>query len=552
MPKEVQGLADAAKLRDMYQSARARALESLESYVTGTQYAGLPDWFSDEKPLWERAPCVVYPIVSIAIDSNANLLLGEGRFPEFQFDGLSGEEAEKAEDAVDKLVAQSRLKASAREEFESGQGCGSSCAIFGLRGGRIQIDTVRAGWCEPKLDAEGAVTSLEIRYPYLVIEYDEQIKDERWVCRLYRRSIDATNDVTYKPAKAKEDGKEPDWVIDSEYAHGFGFCPVVWYAHMKRCAVVNDFDGRAIHEHLTDEIRGHDFACSQRHRAALYAGDPQWTEIGVEPGFNPTSKGRAAVMRPASHARPGESHLSSWESDHPSHGGKARKKTPGGVWQYPGKNPEVKVQLHTLPGDALLAIADHAKDLRSKLAEALGVVFLDLESLPNESRMSGRAFEAVKAQQLDRIDYYRADFGDKFLRPALGMLLRIAIVKNLKIEGLDLIKSEIQKAGDLWSWHAPPIEFVWGDYFKPSGEEEELLIRGATQALTAGFMTKRAVVEKLRTVLGVRDVDAFMKELEAEQAELVKQQKDMLDHEAKATAAARPKPTPVAKPKAKK
>lgn len=537
---ETPGLREAQKILDKNLSARAKALASLEKYVEGTQYDHLPDWFSDKKPLWERAPCIVYPIVRAAVDSNSDLLLGEGRFPTAKVDGLEGDEAEQFEKAVSKVVQQSRLKAAAREVFAAGQGCGSACAIFGVRGGRLFIDTLLARWCEPKLNVDGSVVSLEVRYPYLAIERTQD--GEKWVCKLYRRSIDAAADIQYKPANANSDGTEPSWRVESETKHELGFCPVVWFPHLKGCQAVNDFDGRAIHEHLTDEIRAHDFALSQRHRAALYAGDPQWTEIGVEPGFNPTGSGGRKAELPASvFGRPGESSIGVYTSEPQGSGSKARRKSPGTVWQYGGKNPEVKVQLHTLPGDALKAIDDHARDLRSKLAESLGVVFLDLEALPNESRLSGKALESAKGRQLDRVNYYRSDFGDKCMLPSLGMLLRIAVTKKLKIEGLNIVEKAAKTAGEAWSWHAPPIELVWGAYFQPSGEEEELLIRAACAAKAGGIATTRVLVEKLRSVLGIKDVDAYLKLLEEEQLQGMEREKEMLKAQAEVKAAAAPK-----------
>lgn len=542
---ETPGYKEACKVLEKNLSARAKALRSLERYVDGTQYEGLPDWFSDKKPLWERAPCIVYPIVKAAIDSNSDLLLGEGRFPTPRVDGFSGEDAEKFEKAVNKVTQQARLKAAAREVFAAGQGCGSACAVFGLRGGRLFIDTLHARWCEPKLALDGSVESLEVRYPYLSIEKD-QGGNEKYVCRLYRRTIDATRDVTYEPALAKEDGTEPARVEKVVVSHGFGFCPVVWFPHLKGCAAINDFDGRAIHEHLTDEIRGHDFALSQRHRAALYAGDPQWTEIGVDPGYNPTGTARKAEVPASTFGRPGETAHAAYVSEAINAGGKARKKSPGSVWQYSGKNPEVKVELHTLPGDALDALDKHARDLRSKLAESLGVVFLDLEALPNESRLSGKALESAKSRQLDRVNYYRSDFGDRFLLPALGMLLRIALHLDLKVDGIEAVKKAASQFGESWSWHCPPIDLVWGDYFQPSGEEEELLIRAAAQAKEAGIATTRILVEKLRSVLGIRDVDAYMVELEEENKKADEREQKMLETEASIAAANKPKPEPKA------
>lgn len=539
MQDKTPGLKEAQAILEKYLSARAKALASLERYVEGTQYDGLPDFFTDKKPLWERAPCIVYPIVKAAIDSNSDLLLGEGRFPAARVDGLSGDEADEFEKAVAKVTQQSRLKAAAREVFAAGQGCGSACAVFGIRGNRLFIDTLLARWCKPNLSVDGSVISVEVRYPYLAIK--ETADGEKWVCKLYRRTIDAVSDITYAPVEGREDGKEPTWKEETVIKHELGFCPVVWFAHLKGCAAVNDFDGRAIHEHLTDEIRAHDFALSQRHRAALYAGDPQWTEIGVEPGYNPTGNGGRKAEVPAStYGRPGEAITGGWVSES-SGQTKARKKSPGTVWQYAGKNPDVKVQLHTLPGDALTALDNHARDLRGKIAESLGVVFLDLEALPNESRLSGRALESAKSRQLDRVNYYRSDFGDKFILPALGMLLRIAIETGLKIDGLEAIKAVVKDTKS-WSWHAPSVDLVWGDYFKPNGEEEFMLAQAAALLKENGIATTKVLVEKLRSILGIRDVESYLVELKAEQDEAMKQQQDNEVALVKATAAAKPAP----------
>lgn len=540
---EIQGYAEACQTRDRNTTIRSKKLRHLNQYVEGTQYEGKPDWFTaDTAPLWDRAPCVVYPIVKCAIDSNCDLLLGEGRFATVRVEGLTGTEADKFEKAISHIVRQSRLKAAAREVFAAGQGCGSACAIFGVRGNRLCIDTVLAEWCKPELGPEGEVLSLEIRYAYLEITKDSQ-GNEKYVCKLYRRTVDKTHDITYEPTLAKEDGTEPVWRKALEVQHGLGFCPVIWFAHLRGCQVVNDFDGKAIHEHLTDEIRALDFTLSQRHRAALYAGDPQWVEIGVELGYNPAPGGRQPELGASLTGRPGEKATGAWTSQ-PAQA-PARKKSPGIVWQYPGADAsKTKVDLITLPGDALQAVDDHAKDLRAKIAEGLGVVFIDLEALPNESRLSGKALESSKGRQLDRVNYYRSDFGDHFLLPALGMLIRIAIKKEIKFDGLDIVAAQTRKT--IWSWHSPAIDLIWGDYFQPSGEEEFYLMQSAEKAQLAGIATRKVLVEKLKGVLGIRDVEAYMSELDKEREE---NQKAEVDAEVQVAKASKPAVTPAAKAK---
>ena len=522
--EKTQGYADAVKALEANMSPRAQHMATLERYVDGTQYAGLPDWFSDEKPLWERAPCIVYPIVRSAIASNADLLLGESRFPAVAVDGLEpGEESEAVEAVLAKLVQQARLKAVSREVFSAAQGTGSACAIFGLRGGRLFVDVTKARWCEVELDVDGAVRRLEIQYPYLTVE--SVAGQRRVVAKAYRRVIDATSDTTYVPAEARVDAAAIQWVVDEKrtVAHGLGFCPVVWYAHMRGCPIVGDVDGHALHEHLTDEIRAHDFALSQRHRAALYTGDPQWTETGVEPGYNPTGSVRRAEVPASISGRPGEKPHAAYVSRGPR--GKARKKSPGVVWQY--EDPNVQVKLHTLPGDALEALDKHARDLRIKLAESLGVVFLDPETMPAATTISGRALEALKARQIDRCDSYRADFGDRFLLPAMGMLLRIAWKAQLAVAGLEIVDRIVAKVGEQWSWHIPPLGLAWGRYFRLDADEEAKHVDLVIKAKDGGVTTTRAAVEKLRAVFDIKDVDAYLEELEEEKASAMKRQQQI-------------------------
>ena len=432
-------------------SPRAHYLAELESYVDGTQYAGRPDWFSVDAPLWERAPCVVYPIVRSAIDSNTDLVLGDGRFPdvtthpdeddtEFDDAALNEDDSKLVDRFIVEALRQVRFRSVAREVFSAAQGCGSSVVLYGVRAGKLFADTAKAQWCTPVFGSDRALASLEIAYPYL-----DQYQDRsgKWSVRpkLYRRVIDARSDVTFLPADARPDGIAPEWVADpaQTFAHGFGFCPAVWYPFMRGCSAVNDYDGKALHAHLLDEVRALDFSLSQRHRAALYAGDPQWTEIGVEQGSNPSGKGKAAGM-PAT-ANGGAATASNPITTRyaaPQGAKQGRRKSPGDVWQY--EDPQTKVELHTLPGDALVSLSNHAADLRLKIAESMAVVFMDQEHIKLGAQMSGKALEALKARQLDRCDQYRSDVGDHLLVPSIEMLLRVAkSAGKLRLAGLDKV-----------------------------------------------------------------------------------------------------------------
>lgn len=514
-------LEEAVRLQHAATSARTRAMAKLEAWVDGTQYDGLPSWFDDEAaPLWERAPCIVYPIVNESIEANADLVMGEGRFPAISATnaGLEGEAAEKLDAGLTAAAHNARLHAAAVEVFEDAQGTRSGCAIFGVRSGRLFVDTVKAQWCTPTLELDGSCSALEIQYAYVE---EIVVKGERKaVCKIYRRVIDDKADVTFIPAifDGSADVTAIKWVADPKQSllHNMGFCPVVWYPHMRGCSTVGRFDGYAVHENILDEVRGLDFALSQRHRAALYAGDPQWTETGVEPGYNPSAQVRKPVVVAQSSPQGGTPGAAN-----PRHKGgyidtssvvrKARKKSPGTVWQY--ENENTKVTLHTLPGDALKSLDDNARDLRAKLCESLGVVFIDSETAEKVTGLSGRALEALRKRHLARCDRYRQDFGDRFLIPAIAMLLRIAMLAKLDIPKVAEAAAVWSPA---WSWHCPPIDLVWGPYRELEPEEALAQVQVAAQALTAGIATKRQAVVMCQSVLCVTDVDEYMDQLEEE------------------------------------
>jgi hypothetical protein len=425
-------------------SPRYKRLEELERWVEGTQYNSRKcDWFDDSVPLWERRPCIVYPAVALAISSYVDLLFGEGRFPAFSSRPGENEEDDEAgldeqsSKILDRFISKHHdlcaFRSYCREALNAAMGTGTAVGIHGHRNGKPFAELIPSKWGTPTFDANGAVTSLEIRYPY-VEEYKQA--NGKWAVRvkLYRRVIDEKDDTTFLPADASEDGREPNWTKDTtkSVTHALGFCPVVWYAFMKGCAPVNVIDGRAIHALTTDEILQHDIARSQWHRCALMS-EPQMCEIGVVPGYNPTDIGRTAVIPSTEHggkAGPNNPTVGHWEIGKPV---SARKKGPGYVNQYP--DPNTKVEMLETPAGALEAQQVNTSDLRLKVQEALCVVFLDPENIKFAATTSGKALEAIKQKQIDRCGQYRDDLRDRWLRPNIDMQLRIAhrVGKALKV-----------------------------------------------------------------------------------------------------------------------
>jgi hypothetical protein len=525
-------------------SPRFRYIDNLERWVEGRQYEGLKDWFDEAVSLWERAPCIVYLLTKGSIDSKKDLVVGEGHFPAItsspdeddeDFDkelGL-GEDASRILDRfIQKAIEQSKLDKVLRDTIEQAQGSSSAVLLFGAREGRLFAETTKAKWCEPTFDKQRRCTRLEIRYPYL----DPYKENGRWKVRtkIYRRVIDETEDATYFPVDAQESGKDPkpdDWRKNPELtvAHGLGICPVIWYAFMRGVSTVNNIDGNAVHDGKEDEIRALDQALSQRHRAVMFGADPQWTEHGVVPGYNPCSTpARVAIQSSVKGGDIGPNNPRTGSFLEPGSQLPARKKGPGQVWQYP--DPNTKVEMHCLPGDAVKATMDHAGDLRIKLCELLAYVPLDPESIKGIRAISGKALTALRKREINRCNSIRDDFGDECIIPGVLMLLRIARILAargagaLRIPGLKKVMPILQK----FEKDDPDLRLVWGSYEDEDPEDEANTVNTTDVALKGGFITRRMAVQKVKQIFGIENVDQALETLEEEKQEAMEQEQELM------------------------
>jgi hypothetical protein len=532
MADEDFGLEEANGVAQKYFTDRYRRLDKLQSYVKGTQYAGKSDWW-DDCPIWEKAPCIVYPVAELAIDSNKELVLGDLRFPAItsrpeqseQDEGLDEASSIALDKTINRIAKQVKFRAHCRKAFGSAQGACNAVTIFGVLRGRLFANLQSPKRCSAKFDDDGNVARLEIKYPFL--RRDEH---NRWKCYLYRRVIDTTVDIVFQEAPAERDGSEPTWTQKSAVKHGLGFCPVIWYRNDENeDDDITQIDGHAIHEVLTDEIDALNYSLSQRHRAILYCGDPQLVEIGVDPQFNPTEDASEGMveMTPKGGLATGP------EGANPvigkyvrartvKRGGGKRKKGPGYPWQYP-QGVEVKYLL--LPSDSVKAIFDHCEDLYSKLCDSMAVVIPGPALGKLLQVITGKGIEALRAKQLDRCDGYRDDFGEGYILRAMDMLLRIVYTvaktnpKALpRLVGLEKgIKVLAQSAFIEGEWFGPRLTLKWGEYFRPDADDEVKTVGVATAS--QNLTTLRSKVQKVAKAFKIDDVDKYLLELEKENAD---------------------------------
>lgn len=511
-------------------SPRQKELDTLERFARGTQYEGRANFFDTTVPLWERAPCVVYPIVQIAIDSNVDLVLGEGRFPDVtsapgeddeEHGGLSREQSLDVDRAISELCDRVRFRSVSRQALTHAQESRSVACIAGTRKGKPFLELVRSRWCEPTFGDGGVLVKLEIRYPYL---QPSKQADGKWKLSpfLYRRVIDEKADTTYLPVVADKSGREPPedaWVIDKSKTveHKLGFCPCHWYPHDKECSTVAEYDGRAVHETILDEVQALDFSLSTRHRSAIFCGDPQIVETGVALGYNPSGQvGRTSVPATMAGGTPSNENPVSSHYVSPT-GQSARVKSPGIVWQY--EDPNVKVAYLALPHDALKTLDENAADLRNKIAEALAVVIIDPQNAKFTSDMSGRAIEQLRARQFDRCDRIRDDVGDNWILPVVKLLLRIALTAKVKIKSIvavrDVLTQFISDAAE-----APMLFLRWrSGYVKPTADDENKEVTTTALARDKKLITRRMAVEKVAHIYNIQNVDQAVEALDDEEAE---------------------------------
>lgn len=563
---------DAQKIALQYMSPRYQRLSRFERYVDGSQYQGRAPFLSqgdDAPPIHEREPCIVYGIADNAIGDLVDFMMGEGRYPnvsagsseddEMMDDdwGLNEEDSSFLERWINgPLTTAAKLKSVFADALTMAMSSGAVALVAGVNNGVPTVAPMPAKWCTPTFDVRtGDVVSLEVFYPFIVEEPDPH-QGGRWElrCKLYRRVIDAVNDIVFLPADGREDGTLPNWIPDlsQSVTHGLGFCPVRWFAFDRKAPTAAHYDGKPLHAMLLDEIDALNLSLSQRHRAALYAGDPQMWETGVEPDANPAPVARyARVQVEVQASRNGQPAGVFTASPRAAGRGSARKKGPGIIWRY--TNTESKVGMLTLPDGALGSIDSHAADLRKKLAEDMSVVLLDPTDVKAVGALSGRALAFVFARQVARADRIRQDAGDGLMLSTIDLLMRITLAvsraspRGVRVPGMRkllpvLASCEQDMQVDyapadgaapvsetVKCWFGPRLELQWGRYFPPTPEEEAAIVNMCATAKNSGLLPDEVILEKLRGVFQFGSARELLERLEEQKAEAQERMAGMAD-----------------------
>ena len=553
----------------LYMSPRAIELDTLDRYVSGKQYEGRKvEWLDETSrtPLFERKPVINYKLVATAIGSHVDFVLGEGRWPlltsgtsedDTKIDedwGLSREDSEVIDSFINVvLVKFARLKRVAREMLSSAMASRSVAVVCSVKKGRLTAETVKAGWCVPTLDELGECVKLEISYPYIDDYYDDTPRRWETRCMVYRRVIDDKTDITFLPAIGRADGAKPSWTPDPKKSgsHGLGFCPVIWYPFMRKCASAQTVDGVAIHDDQLREIDCLNMSLSQKQRASIVSGDPQAYETGVGPDENPAPMGGATrgTVDPQAAGPDGKpiGVFKSVPTGGPQFGpaGNRRMRGAGVMWRY--TNEHSKVGYLELGQHALTGIAEHAHDLRGKLSEAFWAVLIDPTELRMHAALSGKALAFLYSRQTAFDDGVRDDFFDNGLSPLVSMLLRMVYVlgsrnpKSLYLPGVVKVLPVLSNfmadtAGDDGEpnggsvWMPTKLDAVWGEYFPPDPQDQLYTVQLTAAAKKEGLATTQMCVEKLSSagVFETANAASVVDAIKEEKADAMKEQQNLL------------------------
>ena len=300
-------------------------------------------------------------------------------------------------------------------------------------------------------------------------------------------------------------------------------CPVVWVRNdAEATATADQVDGHALIEGLEDEVEALDFELSQLYRNALYNGEPQLVQIGVD--------GDASMSAPVGQTAKSEGFswfngvVPEWASRLAGRGTTtAMKKAPGKVWKLP-QGGDAKMIESTGAGAGIIAGA--IKELRRVLTDASGVVLFDADSLGGGD-LAARTLQLMHAPMLDHADNLRVEYGDALMR-ILSMMLRVLSSQAARAGGVMLASYDAalpaldRLAGadavtGARRWIGPALSLAWGDYFAPSAADKAAAIDTALKATgNKPVLTQRTALANVAAMFSVADVDAEAAEVERE------------------------------------
>ena len=494
---------------------RIRILKRKYAHFRGQQYDHLKvDWFGrnadtsetispkilvpsgfesplSNEPVHKKRPVAPVGLCGTIVNRFTNLLFGEKRIPRI---GVVGDPDTEA--FILAAIKQSRFWVKMNEARMQGGACGAVAISVHLRNGKFCVDVHPSWKVDPEWENQDdlKLSRLVIQYTY----YEEELQaadpvggnngnptksamklvNEEY---LYRRVIDANQDVIYKPWRVK-DGP-PRWdasQIDSDRAvvHGLGFAPVVWVQNLPTS---DHFDGDADCEGAWGTFDSYDRLQSQAYRALLVNLDP--TVI-----------------------------LTADEQWIQRQGGNIKKGSDNSIALPSGGNASYL----EISGAGIQAAFAQLERLKRQAQDITEAVLIDPEKISGAAQ-SAKAIEYIFAPMLSKAGKLRGQYGDGAIIPLLEMM--VAMARKIGLQGITLpdrieddkpVKQKLGAGGEL--------SLEWGPWFDATTLDVQTTVVSTAAAKGAGLIDAEAGIRKVAPYFGIKDIEATMDKIAEEQA----------------------------------
>jgi len=504
------------KVARLGMSPRQQELNRLWSIYRGSQYSARKiDWDGTERaegidaeaiasagflppgyydagatfPVKFRRPSTPYHLRKVIVDRFTGLLFSDRKHPILRVEGDPA-----SEDYVRTLAEVSRLWPSMIMARTYGGAMGTVAVGFQFLDGRPVVEVHDPRWCVPTFEDRHALklASIEKRYMFPVDERDPETG--AWVQRpyWYRRVIDREKDVLFVACPVSDE--EPEWQVEREVVHGFGFCPVVWAQNMP---VQDDIDG-------DPDCLGIDDICDQIDALLSQAN------IGIIASCDPTLK----IITDA-------------ELDSVKKGNRNALKLPQGS----------SADYMEINGAGLKQALDMAQELR-KMALEVAQCVLDHANVQGRTATE---VERIYSSMLAKADILREQYGERLVKPLLEMMVAaIRILETPKaVEGAILrqviqLPNKTRKNAEGVVDQAArrlggggQLNLNWGPYFQPTLEEAIQATQAAVMAKSGGVLDQEHAVAFSAPFFLVEDATTMAETIKSEQKAMLDQQDAM-------------------------
>ena len=443
----------------------------------------LPPGFYDAGatfPLKFRQPTAPCHLVPTIVDRFTSMLFSESNHPQFAVEGDPD-----AEDYIHEICESSRLWSACVQARTHGGAMGACCVGFAFIDGRPVIEVYDPRWVAPKFRDRTMRELLKIEIRHM---YEEEERDESGVyvntAYWYRRTIDETSDTLYLPAPVGY-GEEPEWIVDRQVEHGFGFCPVVW---TQNNPLQDSLDGDPDCQRAYKNIEAMDAILAQGHTGVLSNCDPTLV-ISSDAELDSISKGSGNAI-----------------------------KLPNGDAHYleiAGSGPDAAVKMWQL--------------YRTMSLESTQCV---LDQGGSEVQKTAEEIRKSYSSMIARADGFREQYGQRLVLPLMSKIMRAVdrLAKGkLNADGdierqvLALNPKAVKRAdGDGYDFveRQPGVSrafsLKWPKYFEIPVGDTQVAVQAASGALNSGLIDREHAIKFVSEFFRVEDVRGLAAKIEAE------------------------------------